>query len=115
MSKESGPETVETLMRTKEVFPPPKSILEKAWVKDYDSVYESISDIEKFRGGIAKELSWYKHWDKVLEWNYPRAKWFVGAECNIVQNPLDRHQKTRTKKLYMPKRLPEGNQNRFKW
>jgi len=98
MSKESGPETVETLMRTKEVFPPPKSILEKAWVKDYDSVYkESIANTEKFWEGVANELNWYKKWDKVLEWNYPWAKWFVGAQCNIIQNALDRHQTTPTK------------------
>ena len=98
MSKESGPDTVETLLRTKEVFPPPKSIVEKAWVKDYDSVYkESIANVEKFWEGVANQLSWYKKWDKVLEWNYPWAKWFVGGQCNIVQNALDRHQNTPTK------------------
>lgn len=113
---ESGPDTVETLLRTKQVFPRLKSILEKAWVKDYNSVYrESISDIERFWGGVAEELRWYEHWDKVLEWNYPSAKWFVGTECNIVQNALDRHRKTRTKKLHVHKRLHERSQNRFKW
>ena len=67
-------------------------------MKDYDSIYkESVSDIEKFWGGAAKELNWYKHWDKVLEWNYPWAKWFVGGQCNIVENALDRHQSTPTK------------------
>jgi len=98
MSKESGPETVETLLRTKEVFPPPKTILEKAWVKDYDSVYkESIADPEKFWAKVAGELEWYKRWDRVLEWNYPWAKWFVGGQCNIIHNALDRHQNTPTK------------------
>ena len=101
MSKESGPGTVETLLGTKEVFPLPKSILAKAWVKDHDSVYkESISHIARFWGGVAKELSSHKQCDNILEWNYPWPKWFVGAECNIVQDALDRHQKTRTKKLY---------------
>ena len=33
-------------------------------------------------------------WTKVLEWNYPWAKWFVGATCNITYNCLDRHVKT---------------------
>jgi acetyl-CoA synthetase len=98
MSRESGSDTVETLLRTKEVFPPPKSIVEKAWVKDYDSIYkESISNIEKFWEDVANQLSWYKKWDKVLEWNYPWAKWFAGAQCNIIQNALDRHQNTPTK------------------
>ena len=30
-------------------------------------------------------------WSRVLEWNYPWAKWFVGATCNIAYNCLDRH------------------------
>lgn len=98
MSSQSGIETVETLLRSRELFPPPKSILEKAWVKDYESVYkESMADFEKFWGKIAKELEWYEPWDKVLEWNYPWAKWFPGAKCNIIQNALDRHQQTPTR------------------
>lgn len=98
MSKENSKDAVETLLRSQEVFPPPKSALAQAWVKDYDSVYkESISDIGRFWGEIAKELEWYKPWEKVLEWNYPWARWFVGAQCNIVQNALDRHQNTPTR------------------
>ena len=35
-------------------------------------------------------LEWFKKWDKVLEWNYPYAKWFVNAKLNITYNCLDR-------------------------
>ena len=44
--------------------------------------------------GIAKELHWFSPWSKVLDWNYPWAKWFVGATCNIAYNCLDRHVQT---------------------
>ena len=30
-------------------------------------------------------------WDKVKEWNYPHAKWFVNGKTNITYNCLDRH------------------------
>ena len=43
---------------------------------------------------IAEELHWFKKWDKVLEWNRPWAKWFVGGQINLSYNCLDRHVQT---------------------
>src|SRR6266568_2990495 len=41
------------------------------------------------------ELEWTRKWDKVLDDSArPFFKWFAGAQCNIVQNCLDRHQRT---------------------
>ena len=37
---------------------------------------------------------WIKEWDKVLEWNPPFARWFVGGQLNASVNCLDRHIKT---------------------
>ena len=39
----------------------------------------------------AMQLSWFKPYDKVLEWNFPFAKWFVGGKINASYNCLDRH------------------------
>ena len=39
----------------------------------------------------ARKLSWFKPWDKALEWNVPDAKWFVGGKLNVSYNCLDRH------------------------
>jgi acetyl-CoA synthetase len=76
------------------ILPKPE-IVNEAYVKDYESVYkESIANPEAFWEKIAKELEWYKPWNKVLQWNYPYARWFVGGQCNIVHNALDRHLKT---------------------
>ncbi len=64
-------------------------------VKDYEKIYsESIKNPESFWENIAKELSWYKPWNKVLDWQFPYAKWFVGGQTNIVYNALDRWQNT---------------------
>ncbi|MBN1433031.1 MAG: acetate--CoA ligase [Methanomicrobiaceae archaeon] len=62
---------------------------------DYNAAYDRfIESPEKFWSEIAGELEWFKEWDKVLEWNHPKAKWFTGAKCNITHNCLDRHLNT---------------------
>src|SRR5947207_9927207 len=40
---------------------------------------------------MAEELHWFKKWDRVLEWNVPHAKWFLGGKINLSYNCLDRH------------------------
>jgi acetyl-CoA synthetase len=52
---------------------------------------KSIENPEKFWGEIAKDFTWFKEWDKVLEWDYPNARWFVGGRLNITYNCLDQH------------------------
>ncbi|MDW8096271.1 MAG: acetate--CoA ligase, partial [Aquificaceae bacterium] len=77
-----------------EKYQPPAQLVERVWIKDYESLYqESIKDREGFWAKVAEELHWFKKWDKVLEWNYPNAKWFVNAKTNITYNCLDRHVK----------------------
>jgi len=88
-------ETIETLQKTSRVIQPSDSVKASAYIQDYEQAYkQSIEDPEKFWDGIAKELDWFSPWNKVLEWKYPWAKWFLGATCNISYNCLDRHTKT---------------------
>ena len=76
------------------INPTPETI-KNSYIKDYEKTYaESIKDPETFWENIAKELSWYKPWDKVLDWKFPYARWFVGGQTNIVANALDRHLNT---------------------
>ncbi len=82
----------EVLLKVGEKYEPPKSIVERAWVKDYDSLYErSVRDPEGFWAEVAQELHWFRKWERVLEWEFPHAKWFVGGKTNITYNCLDRH------------------------
>lgn len=82
----------EVLLKVGEKFYPPREIVERAWVRDYDSLYErSLRDVESFWGEVAEELFWFEKWQKVLEWEFPHAKWFVGGKTNITYNCLDRH------------------------
>ncbi len=76
------------------VVRPSSTLVEHSYVKDYEQLHtDSIANPEAFWENIAKELNWFKHWDQVLDWQYPYAHWFKGAQCNIVNNALDRHLK----------------------
>ncbi|MDF0673304.1 MAG: acetate--CoA ligase [Nitrospira sp.] len=88
-------EKIETLLKERRTYLPTDKTIAAAYIKDYETEYKrSIADPETFWSREAKELDWFSPWDKVLEWNYPWAKWFVGARCNIAYNCLDRHVKT---------------------
>jgi acetyl-CoA synthetase len=85
----------DSILRENRVFPPSPEFSAKAHIKsleEYEALYKkSIEDPEAFWAGAAKELHWFKPWDKVLEWDLPWAKWFVGGKLNLSFNCLDRH------------------------
>jgi len=95
---------IDVLLKEKRVFRPSKEFVEqtnvKKWmnehgIKSFDELYEKAKDLEWFWGEIARDVvEWYTPYGKVLEWNEPYAKWFVGAEYNIVHDALDKHVKT---------------------
>src|SRR5690349_5593020 len=85
---------IESALQENRVFPPPAQFSAQARIKsmdEYQRLYrESIQNPDKFWGDAANELQWFKRWDKVLEWNAPYAKWFVGGKTNLSYNCLDR-------------------------
>jgi len=72
------------------------SIDSKYWPhKKYFEVYNrSIEDPEGFWEEEARKIPWFKTWDKVLEWQPPFAKWFVGGQLNASYICVDQHIKT---------------------
>lgn len=79
-----------------EVYFPSPEVVKRAHVKDWELMAEEArNDLEGFWGRHARELEWYRKWDKVLDrTNAPFFKWFVGGKVNIVHNCIDRHIKT---------------------
>ena len=59
-----------------------------------DVYHYSINEPEKFWDEQARQLDWFKTWDKVLEWDSPFARWFVGGQLNASYNCIDRHIKS---------------------
>ena len=73
-------------------YTPDPSYRVHSWMGDYTWTYnEFVKDPDKFWDNIAKKLHWFTPYDKVSEWNYPYAKWFVKGKTNITYNCLDRH------------------------
>ncbi|MFA6364467.1 acetate--CoA ligase [Methanoregula sp.] len=73
-------------------YTPDPSYRVHSWMGDYTWTYnEFVKNPDKFWDNIAKQLHWFKPYDKVSEWNYPYAKWFVNGKTNITYNCLDRH------------------------
>jgi acetyl-CoA synthetase len=63
--------------------------------KKYFEIYNrSIKDPEGFWSEEARKLEWFKTWEKVLYWQPPYAKWFVGGALNASYLCVDRHVKT---------------------
>ena len=96
---EADPGTsIESTLKEKRVFRPPKAFSAKAHIKSmaqYERMYrESVRNPEKFWGRVAEELEWFKKWRQVMQWKLPFAKWFVGGKTNICYNCLDRHLET---------------------
>ena len=59
------------------------------------AVYEDAErDPEAFWASFARELEWSVPWSRVLDWQPPHAKWFVGGKINASVNCLDRHVRT---------------------
>ncbi|MDQ3828461.1 MAG: acetate--CoA ligase [Candidatus Tectomicrobia bacterium] len=92
---------IESVLKEERVFQPPKEFSAQAHIKsfaEYEQLYKQAQDDpEGFWASMAKELDWFKPWDKVLEWNPPFAKWFTGGRTNIAHNCLDRHLTTARK------------------
>ena len=93
-STQSNSDQMHSVLHETRKFPPPADFASKAHVKsqdEYEKLHKrSIDDPEGFWGEVAKDLHWFKPWDKVLEWEAPDAKWFVGAKTNLCYNCLDR-------------------------
>ena len=58
---------------------------------------EALTEQDKFWATQARNLIWFKEWDRILDWNPPFARWFVGGNLNASVNCLDRHIDTDTK------------------
>ncbi|UCG41747.1 MAG: acetate--CoA ligase [candidate division WOR-3 bacterium] len=90
-----------------ELYQPPKELVENSNIKafmnkhgiaDLDILLDKAQDLDWYWGEVAKELDWFKPWDKVLDDSgAPFFKWFTGAKFNIVHNCLDRHMNTPVK------------------
>ena len=87
--------SIDSVLQETRVFPPPPEFAQAAHIRsleEYQALWDRAKDDpEGFWGEQAQLLTWFKPWDKVLEWNQPFAKWFLGGQLNAAFNCIDRH------------------------
>ena len=101
---------IDTLLDEQRSFPPPQRFRGAAHVKDRAPYERAARDREGYWADWARQLDWFRPWDRVLEWKPPHAKWFVGGRLNASVNCLDRHVAgpRRTKAAIIWEGEPEG-------
>jgi acetyl-CoA synthetase len=82
---------ISALLQEDRRFPPSDAWRREAVAHDPGVYARAAADPEAFWAGFARELEWMTPWSRVLEWNPPDAKWFVGGKLNASVNCLDRH------------------------
>ncbi len=92
---------IASMMEENRIFPVPKEFAEKAAIRsmeEYEAIYNwSIKNPEHFWSTMARQLDWYKEWDKFLVYDFkdkPEVRYFTGGKINASYNCLDRHLKT---------------------
>ncbi len=96
MAATTGSGSITSVLHETRVFPPSPEFARTAHIgslEEYQALWNRAKDDpEGFWAERASEtLTWFKPWDKVLEWNPPFAKWFVGGQLNAAYNCVDRH------------------------
>jgi acetyl-CoA synthetase len=82
---------IAALLDEQREYPPANDFTRHANVRDRSIYEQAARDPDAFWAAQASELDWFTKWDKVLEWEAPFAKWFVGGRLNVSYNCLDRH------------------------
>ena len=82
---------IEALLQEDRTFPPSEEFRQQANIADPKVYEEAQRDPEGFWAKFAEELHWFRKWDKVLDWDPPHAKWFIGGKLNASYNCIDRH------------------------
>jgi acetyl-CoA synthetase len=83
--------SLDALLDERRTFPPSEEFRRRASWNDPAIYDRAAKDPEGFWAEQAKSLEWFKPYERVLEWNAPWAKWFVGGKLNITYNCVDRH------------------------
>ena len=85
---------IDVLLQENRKFPPSEAFRRAAHVADRELYELGARDPEGYWARLAGELEWFRKWDRVLDWQPPRATWFSGGRLNVSVNCVDRHVRT---------------------
>jgi acetyl-CoA synthetase len=82
---------IEALFEETRVFPPPAGFAAAADIRS-DDIYTDGQDLERYWGGMGRNIAWRRPYTEVLDWsNAPFARWFADGTLNLTESCLDRH------------------------
>ncbi|MDX2017687.1 MAG: acetate--CoA ligase [Planctomycetota bacterium] len=94
----SSSQAISSVLQENRKFPAPSasSLGFSRWhissLEEYKALHRrSVEDQEGFWAEEASKLAWFQPYTKVLEWQAPDARWFVGGQLNACYNCVDRH------------------------
>jgi acetyl-CoA synthetase len=84
-------DAIADLLREGRTFPPGEATVGGALLADAGVYDQARADRLGFWERQAGALDWMQPWERVLDWEPPYAKWFVGGRLNVSVNCVDRH------------------------
>jgi acetyl-CoA synthetase len=105
-------DAIETMQLEERRYPPSPEFAAQANAQP--AIYDL--DLETFWEREGRErVEWFEPFTKVLEWERPYAKWFLGGKLNVAWNCLDRHveQGRGDKVAYYWEGEPEGDRRQL--
>ena len=79
------------MIKKGELYFPSAKTKEKAILRDEKIYQEAERDPVAFWSKLAKELFWFKEWEKDFEENPPYFKWFLEGKINITSNIFEKN------------------------
>lgn len=79
------------LAANEQLFPPTQEFKANANIHSFAIFEEASQNREAFWAKQAANLHWFCPWERILDWNPPHAKWFLGGKINASYNCLDIH------------------------
>jgi acetyl-CoA synthetase len=79
---------IETMLLEERRYPPPEGFAAQANAQPeiYDRDFEEFWETEG-----RERVTWFEPFTKLLEWEPPYAKWYLGGRLNVCFNCVDRH------------------------
>jgi acetyl-CoA synthetase len=88
VATETTNHAIDTMLLEERRYPPPEEFTAQAnataeiYQRDWQEFWETEG---------RERVTWFKPFDKLLEWDLPYAKWYLGGKLNICFNCVDRH------------------------
>jgi acetyl-CoA synthetase len=88
MASTEQQQAIETLFLEERRYPPPEDFATQANAQPdiYERSFEEFWETEG-----RERVTWFEPFTKMLEWEPPYAKWYLGGKLNVCFNCIDRH------------------------